>query len=89
MHFYKLVHLIIVFKYCQVVFNWKITSVRQEFRREGDHVYYRLLQYVKLSTTREFRGRHRHTTSIAVTVTNATVVRTYQDTTRISVVTVK
>ena len=36
---------------------------------------------------RKFFRRHRHTTSIAVTVTNATVVGTYQDTK--SAVTVK
>jgi len=87
MYFCKIVRLIIVLKYCQVIFKWKITSVRQEFRRQGDHDYYSLLLYFRLTTTRKFCRRHRHTTSIAVTVTNAKVVRTYQDTK--SVVTVK
>ena len=80
MHRCKLVHLIIGLKYCQVIFRWKILSVQQEFRREGGHDYYSFLLYFKFSTTRKFRSRHRHNTHITVTVTNATVVRAYQDT---------
>jgi hypothetical protein len=80
MHRCELVRLIIGLKYCQVISKWKITSVRQEFRREREHDYYSLLLYFKLSTTRKFRSCHRHTTPFAVTVTNATVVRAYQDT---------
>jgi hypothetical protein len=76
----RLVRLIIGLKCCQVISKWKITSVRQEFRREGDYEYYILLLYFKLSPTREFRSRHSHTTLIAVTVTNAKVVRIYQGT---------
>jgi len=87
MHLCKHMRLIIGFKYCQVISKWKISSERQEFRGKGYYDYYSLLLYFKLSTTRKFRSRHRHTTFIAVTVTNANVVRNYHDTK--SVVTVQ
>jgi len=32
----------------------KIASVRQEFRTKGDHDYYSLLLYFKLSATKKF-----------------------------------